>query len=343
MCRALAVGMTKRKLFFLAPLALLVPSVAGAQTENQAAAEALFDEARKLAKAGDYATACPKFAESQRLDGAVGTLLYLADCYEQIGKTASAWAAFREASSTAKHAGQAARARVAEEHARELEARLSRLIVRFPSTPGLVVKRGGTTLALAASGVAFPVDPGAHEITAEAPGKKRWSTRIEIKGPGETALLIPELESEPGATAPAAPAPSSAPPGRIEPRPERAPSRDPRPPYPGPQAPCAWPASSGSVLAPSRSVLELFSVRKPGLATPIEKIFAPETSAIRGASTSPARPARRPTCRPSWSAQACCWAAPGPPCWSWGSPTARSPSPPTFEPSSAGITLRGSL
>lgn len=204
--------MTKRKLFFLAPLALLVPSVAGAQTENQAAAEALFDEARKLAKAGDYATACPKFAESQRLDGAVGTLLYLADCYEQIGKTASAWAAFREASSTAKHAGQAARARVAEEHARELEARLSRLIVRFPSTPGLVVKRGGTTLALAASGVAFPVDPGAHEITAEAPGKKRWSTRIEIKGPGETALLIPELESEPGATAPAAPAPSSAPP-----------------------------------------------------------------------------------------------------------------------------------
>lgn len=226
--------MVKLKLSFLVPLALLAPSIAGAQTENQAAAEALFDEARRLVKAGDHAAACPKFAESQRLDSGVGTLLHLADCYEKIGKTASAWAAFREATSAAKHAGQADRARVAEEHASKLEARLSRLIVRFPPTPGLVIKRGGTTLSLAASGVSFPVDPGAHEITAEAPGKKRWSTRVEIKGPGETALIVPDLENDPAAAPGASPAPS-APPAAASTSAPSSPSAPLAPPPPAPR------------------------------------------------------------------------------------------------------------
>ena len=69
---------------------------------NEAAAEALFDEAKKLANDGKFAEACPKFAESNRLDRGAGTLIHLADCYEKNKQTASAWATFKEAASAAQ-------------------------------------------------------------------------------------------------------------------------------------------------------------------------------------------------------------------------------------------------
>ena len=87
-------------------LALLTPltasRVAHAQNaSSQAAAQALFDEARSLMNAGKFAEACPKFAESERLDPGAGTLLNLANCYEKGGQTASAWVTFKDAAAAA--------------------------------------------------------------------------------------------------------------------------------------------------------------------------------------------------------------------------------------------------
>src|SRR5262249_56762420 len=71
-------------------LGLLSPRWAAA---DEAAAESLFKAGTELVKAGDYAAACPKFAESQKQSPALGTLLALGDCYKRAGKTASALAA----------------------------------------------------------------------------------------------------------------------------------------------------------------------------------------------------------------------------------------------------------
>ena len=59
-------------------------------TQDRAIAEALFRDGKALIAAERINDACAKFQESERLDPALGTLLHLATCYAQVGKTASA-------------------------------------------------------------------------------------------------------------------------------------------------------------------------------------------------------------------------------------------------------------
>ena len=92
--------------------ALGTSSAARAQPnpEAKAAAEALFDEGRRLKGDGKFSEACPKFEESQKMAPGMGTLYNLADCYEHLGKLASAWTFYIEAAGAAQVAGQKDRA-----------------------------------------------------------------------------------------------------------------------------------------------------------------------------------------------------------------------------------------
>ncbi|WP_394822713.1 hypothetical protein [Pendulispora albinea] len=175
-------------------------------SENAAAAEALFQDARKLVADKRYAEACPKFAASQRIAPAVGTLLNLGDCYERLGKTASAWATYLEAASSAQRAGRADREQTARTRAAAVETKLSRLTLQLESTlPGLVVKRDGTPVDEAALGIAVPLDPGTHRVEVSAPGKRTWSSTVEVPPTKHVNVIVPELVDEP-APAPARPA-----------------------------------------------------------------------------------------------------------------------------------------
>jgi len=144
----------------------------GQAASDAAAAEALFNEAQKLVAAGDYQGACPKFAESLRLDAGIGVMLYLADCYERTGRTASAWAEFKEAEELAtKQADR--RAATAHQRAAAIEPTLARLVVRVEpgaDVPGLELHRDTTLVGRPQWGSSVPVDPGPHTIVVSAPG-----------------------------------------------------------------------------------------------------------------------------------------------------------------------------
>ena len=112
----------------LTALASLVASPL-AHADDSAAAQSLFDQAKKEMAAHDYADACPKLEESLRLQEGIGTLLNLASCYEHAGKFASAWSKYLEVATKARAAGQAARARIGRERADALAPKLSNLVV----------------------------------------------------------------------------------------------------------------------------------------------------------------------------------------------------------------------
>jgi hypothetical protein len=212
-------------------MALAMPVHAG--PNEVATAEALFQQARQLMKEGQFSQACPKLAESQRLDPAVGTLLYLAECYEKNGQTASAWATFELAAAEGRKDNQAAREKIAKERAQQLVGKLSRLTIVVPAAArvvGLVVRRDDLEVGAPSWDTALPVDPGQHVVQASAPGKKPWVTAVDVgKDAAAAQVEIPVLEdAAPEAPAPAAQpvpaAPSSAP--VVAPTPPPAPSKD---------------------------------------------------------------------------------------------------------------------
>jgi tetratricopeptide (TPR) repeat protein len=111
----------------------LCPALAAAQnaSDTKAAADALFDEGKRLIAAGNVDQACAKFEASlQRLDR-LGVRLNLADCHEQQGRTATARAEFDEAALQAKERGDD-RAAYARQRADALKPRLARLAISVP-------------------------------------------------------------------------------------------------------------------------------------------------------------------------------------------------------------------
>jgi hypothetical protein len=182
----------------------VTPRVAGAQSSssgNSVAAQALFDDAKRLVQQGDAASACPKFEESERLEPGIGTKLNLADCYERIGRSASAWILYLEVEDDTKHNGQVERQKMAHDRALALQPTLPRLIIDVPKgsrVEGLSIARDGVSVGDPQWGLGVPVDPGPHVVQASATGKKPWQTTIAIGGPGSSQTLsIPVLADAP--------------------------------------------------------------------------------------------------------------------------------------------------
>lgn len=200
---------------FSTGLVLLVSPASAQSANDKAAAEALFDEGVALLKAGKVEAACEKLESSQRVDPGIGTLLYLGDCYKKAGRTASAWATFREAASKAKAAGETDRARAGMKRADELEPTLSRVTFEMDEAnvdiEGIEVRQGKLAVNRTLWGSAIPVDPGELAIIVQAPGYEPYETSVTIEAGASSATVnIPALVALPEDQKPAENAPAGA-------------------------------------------------------------------------------------------------------------------------------------
>jgi len=173
-----------------------------AHADEKTSAQASFELGKQLMVEGRFAEACPKLEESMRLQAGLGTMLFLAACYEKLGRTASAWAQFREAESLGTRLNDQ-RAQVARDKANALEPKLAKLTLIVPpslrSLPKLEVRRDGVLLGAGLYDAAIAVDPGARKIDVIAAGKKNWSKEVNVAAEdAKASLRLPEtLEDAP--------------------------------------------------------------------------------------------------------------------------------------------------
>jgi hypothetical protein len=190
---------------------LLTPRAHADGETREQTADRLFREASRLEDGGDFASACQKLQQSNELDPAIGTQFNLADCYEHMGQTGRAFTLFRSVQAIAKAAGKVEREASARARADVLEPRVARIRVELgpgADAPGLEVRRDATLLTRGELRVAVVTDPGAHTVTAQAPGRARFSTVIRVSGGAEARVVVPPL----AASGPAAVSAKDAPP-----------------------------------------------------------------------------------------------------------------------------------
>lgn len=179
-----------------------VASAAPPQAPSAAAtveADGLFAQGRDLLEKGRFAEACEKLQRSEELSPAIGTLLNLGYCREQLGKLRSAMDAYSEADILATAANETKRSQFAKERFTAVEARVLKVVIRVvaPIAPNLEVVRNGTKLLQTDWGQAIPVDPGDFVIEAHAPGRLPWRTVVAARGEASVVTVyVPPLESQ---------------------------------------------------------------------------------------------------------------------------------------------------
>ncbi len=190
----------------LSMLSFALPAHGQSSTD---AAQRAFDEGMALMKAGRFEAACLKLEESQKIEAGMGTQFRLAQCYEKVGRVASAWKNYVAVAAAAR----AARLRTSDvTEGRNLEQRetysqsradalvpeVARASIQVPADvallPDLTVTVDGGLIAPASWG-SVPLDTGTHRVIAAAPGHEPFTTDVTVTENGaRITIRIPPLE-----------------------------------------------------------------------------------------------------------------------------------------------------
>jgi len=193
-----------------APPSVAPPTASGSPASSRAEeAERLFQRGVQRMDAGDFVAACPLLAQSQAADQSSGTLLNLGDCYEHLGRTASADQAFAEALELARATGRQDRVQVAALRRSRLAPQLRRLrvVVSATAVPSVTVSLDERPVP--SNGKPFAVDPGTYRVRASAPGFNDFVGQVTAPAPG-AALDVPIPELMRAANVPVQPATEAA-------------------------------------------------------------------------------------------------------------------------------------
>ncbi len=161
-----------RYAFVVAALtSLAIVGRAAAQQTPADRADALFEEGRKAADAGDYITARERFNESLRAAPAVGTLMNLADAEDHVGRLVESLARWKEALALARKTNDP-RVEFIQDRIGRLQARIPTLTIEVAGKlpRGTRISHGGTALRADEIGKPIPVNPGRHVSIGSAPG-----------------------------------------------------------------------------------------------------------------------------------------------------------------------------
>jgi serine/threonine-protein kinase len=175
------------------------PVETGRTSARALAAEQLFKEGRRLITKRRFTEACEKLNASEKLDRAVGTLVSLGECNTGMGRTASAWLAYRAAIALATERHDVRKAGI-EERAAAVEPLLANLVVNLSAGAAAAstqIAVDGESVGREIVGTTLPTDPGPHAIVATAPGYKPWSGHVQLTLGATIEVTVPPLEPLP--------------------------------------------------------------------------------------------------------------------------------------------------
>ena len=173
-----------------APVAVVAFLAVSPAFADSPVAEKLFRDAQEAMKAEHYADACPKFAESNRLDPQLGTLLNLAACHEKEGKVASAWSDYMTLAELAGRAGDKGRADYAKKRIAAIEPTMPQLELKVPAgTTFTEVKLDQQSLGAAATMTTIPIDPGVHTLAFRT-ATQSWTQSVTIGATGKVVVEV---------------------------------------------------------------------------------------------------------------------------------------------------------
>ena len=180
-----------------------VPRPAAAQGREPSAADALFQKGREAMARGDLATACARFAESERLDPAPGTLLNVAQCEEKDGKLTASLTHLNEVLETLPKS---------DFRVEYVRRQLAALRPRVPTVTVTLAKgtaararviRDGVELRQGSFDAPLPVDPGVHMFIVRVEGRQDAHEQVTLRegqqltltlsagGPSESVVPVP--------------------------------------------------------------------------------------------------------------------------------------------------------
>lgn len=171
-----------------------------AQAGSPADAARLFDEANALMDKKDFQTACPKLERViQIVPEAAGARLALGECFEGLGKTASALRAYELAVVALAKANDRARLAKTEQKVSALAAKVATLTlelgVQASNAKGLVVTLEGSAVPRTELGTARKLDAGTYGVEASADSMRPFKASVTLAD-GEKKSVRVELEGQ---------------------------------------------------------------------------------------------------------------------------------------------------